>query len=569
MALTLPESVEAIRDWAWSDYAPYFDELLNRELTEATIDEWMRDWSRLSDLVRENFSRARTRTTQDTADEEAEAYLKHLLVEIQPPLETAENALNKKLVTSGLQPENFALPLRKIQVSIDLFREENLQLNAREQGLAMEYSKITGRHVVQWDGEEITLLQLKKVLEETDRDRREAAWRLTMDRWMQDREAINALWVQLFEVRQQTARNADFDDYRAYRWQYLKRFDYTPEDALTFHQAIEEVVVPAVERVNERRRQRLGLETLRPWDLDVDTSGKPPLRPWQTIDEFSEKAEMVFGKVGEVFGDYYGTMRREELLDLPNRKNKGPGAYCTGFPYARRPFIFMNAVGTRNDVRTLLHEAGHAFHGFEVMDNLPYSLQRAYPTEFAEVASMAMELLAAPYLVKEAGGYFTTEEAARDRIEHLEEILIFWPYMAIVDAFQHWAYTSGDAAADPANCDAQWAALWDRFNRIDYSGLDEIKATGWHRKLHIYRYPFYYIEYGLARLGSLQVWANSLKDQQQAIADYRRGLALGGTGSLPELFGAAGARFGFDAGLLQESVDLVERTIDDLHTQLV
>jgi oligoendopeptidase F len=226
----------------------------------------------------------------------------------------------------------------------------------------------------------------------------------------------------------------------------------------------------------------------------------------------------------------------------------------------------MNAVNQRDDVRTLLHEIGHAFHGFETLDSLPYSMQRAYPIEFAEVASMAMELLAAPYLTHAYGGYFTEEEAARDRVEHLEKILFFWPYMAVVDSFQHWVYTSGDAGADPANCDAKWAELWDRFMvAADYTGLEDQKMTGWHRKHHIFRYPFYYVEYGLAQLGAVQVWANALENQTEAVAAYRRGLALGGTQNLHQLFGAAGAKFAFDAETLGNAVALIERTIDDLN----
>jgi oligoendopeptidase F len=229
----------------------------------------------------------------------------------------------------------------------------------------------------------------------------------------------------------------------------------------------------------------------------------------------------------------------------------------------------MNAVGTREDVRTLLHEIGHAFHNFETLAQLPYRQQRDYPIEYAEVASMAMELLAAPYLNHANGGYFTDQEAARDRIEHLEKILFFWPYMAVVDSFQHWAYGGGDAAADPAACDQKWAELWDRFMvAADYTGLEDIKMTGWHRKQHIYRYPFYYVEYGLAQLGAVQVWANARHDQAEAVKAYRRGLALGGTKNLHELYAATGVKFAFDAETMAHATKLIEQTIDQLEAQL-
>lgn len=568
MFSTFPASVDEVREWTWDQFKPYFEDLQARELTADTLDAFMSDWTRLSKLMNETFARARNQSNQNTADEAAETTLKTLQATIYPPMTEASNRLNRKLVESGLEPDNFTVPLMKIRNEIETFREANLPLTVREQELGMAYRKLTGAQVVEWDGEEITLLQLKKALQDNDRDRRERAWRLLMDRWLADREAINTIWTEVYDVRQQMARNADLPDYRELRWRQFNRFDYTPDDCATFHDAIEQVVVPAAKRANERRRQALGLETLRPWDLDVDPQGRPPLSPWQTIDGFAATAERVFNKVDPTLGGYFATMRQEDLLDLPNRKNKGPGAYCTTFAHTGRPFIFMNAVGKRDDVRTLLHESGHAFHGFEVMANLRYAQQMRYPIEFAEVASMAMELLSAPYLTQDEGGFYTPEEAARDRISHLEKIIFFWPYMAVVDGFQHWAYTSGDAAKDPAACDAKWAELWDRFIHIDYTGLAAQKATGWHRKQHIYNYPFYYVEYGLAQLGAVQVWANALEDQAGTVKRYREALALGGTRSIPELYAAAGVKFAFDADTLGRAVDLIEGTIDSLSAQL-
>jgi oligoendopeptidase F len=563
MLKALPANIDEVKDWTWADVVPFFEKLQAVKLSAANVDEWLTDWTDLGGLLQEVFSRAQLGTIQNTVDEEAETHFKRFMAEIFPPMTQANNLLNKKLVESTLEPDNFEVPLRKMRNEIELFREENLPLMVKEQALSMEYGKITGAQLIEWEGEEVTPQQMNKVQEDEDRDKRERAWRLTMDRWLRDRQTFNKLWVESFDLHREMAKNAGFDNFRDFRWKQFNRFDYTPADCETFHNAIEEVVVPAAQRVNERRRQRLGLDTLRPWDLAVDTSGLPPLRPWETIEEFAEKAETIFSKVDPQLGEYFGIMRQEELLDMPNRKNKGPGANCRYFPTTKRPFIFMNAVGTKGDVRTLIHESGHAFHGFEA-SALPYLHMRRYPIEFAEVASMSMELLAGPYLTKDQGGYFTKEEAARDRVSHLEKILSFWPYMAVVDAFQLWAHGGGDDAKDPAACDAKWSELWDRFMKVDYSGLQDIKETGWHRKLHIYRYPFYYVEYGLAQLGAVQVWANSLQDQAQAVADYRYGLSLGGTRTVTGLFEAVGARFAFDAGTMGEFVGLIEKTIDEL-----
>jgi oligoendopeptidase F len=257
-------------------------------------------------------------------------------------------------------------------------------------------------------------------------------------------------------------------------------------------------------------------------------------------------------------------MVEENLLDLDTRAGKALGGYCSTLPLRRRPFIFMNVAGTHNDVQTLLHEAGHAFHVFATSE-LPLVWQIESPMEFAEVASMSMELLSAPYLTKDYGGFYTPGEAARARIEHLEGGLLFLPYMAVVDAFQHWVYTHADAAANPANCDAAWGELWDRFMPdVDFSGFENERVSGWHRKLHIFHVPFYYVEYGMAQLGALQVWRNALNDQAGAVVSYREALALGGTKPLPGLFEAAGAEFRFDTEMLADLVELVEDTIEEL-----
>ena len=565
MFAQLPKDVSAVRDWTWAQIAPYYDELEARPVSAGNVIEWLTDWRHLIQLIEEHGERLRVGTTQDTTDQETLARYNAYLENILPPIMEADQKLKEKLLATGLQPEGFEIPLRDMRTEAALFREENVPLLTQEEQYNVEYDQISGAQTVQWNGEEKTLAQLQPIMQSFDRAERERAWRLISERQLADRPALNDLWARAITLRVQIADNADLPDYRAYKWRDMLRFDYTPDDAQNFHKAIEEVVVPAALRIYEKRRRRLGVEKLRPWDLEVDTSGAEPLRPYDTIETLNEGASSIFHRVDPQLGEYFDTMRRENLLDLDNRKGKGPGGYCTYYGITRRPFIFMNAVGIHDDLQTLLHEGGHAFHGFEYF-NLPLYQQTEIPIEFCEVASMSMELLAAPYFTKAEGGLYATDaEAARARLQHLEGMILFWPYMAVVDAFQHWAYTYPDEAKSAANCDAKWSELWDRFMvGIDYEGLEDVKATGWQRKLHIFQIPFYYIEYGLAQLGAVQVWRNSLTDQAGAVAAYRRGLALGGTATLPELFAAAGARFAMDADTLREAVELIESTIDTL-----
>ncbi len=565
MFSSLPTDYRDFIGWQWPQNEPYYQDLNGRSLSAENVDAWLADWTRLAKIAHEAYTRLHVATTLNTADADAEQRYLTFLGEVYPRFEAAEQHLKEKLLASGLEPAGFEIPLRNLHAEAALYREANLPLLADNRRLGAQYDKIIGAQTVQWDGQELTLQQMRPIAQGEDRAVREHAWRASAARWLADRAAINELWTRLHPLRQQIARNAGCATYREYRWREMLRFDYTPDDCETFRNAIEEVVVPAATRIYQKGQRRLHLDRVRPWDCDLDRNPLdfPVLRPFQGVDELLARGGVIFQHVDPQLGEYFAIMQREGLLDVGNRKNKAPGAYCADFMVARRPFVFGNAVGVGDDVRTLLHESGHAFHTFE-SDHLPYIQQLEVTMEFAEVASTSMELLAGPYLSQQHGGFYSDRDAARDRAVHLERIILFWPYMAVVDSFQQWAYTHPEGA-DPAACDAKWQELQQRFMPgMDWSGLEAELMTGWHRKQHIHRSPFYYVEYGLAQLGAVQVWRNALKDQAASLANYRRALALGGTKSLPELYQAAGAKFAFDAQTLREAVNLIEITIGQL-----
>lgn len=563
----LPATSQEFSTWTWKQIAPYFDDLANRPLTAETVDTWLTDWTSIGALVDELNTWYTIATTVNTADSETEKRYTAFLDTVQPQAADAEQRLKEKLLASGLEPAGFAVPLRKLRTDAALYREENTPLLADLRKLEVEYEAIAGARTVQWEGEEIPLTQLHPVQLDPDRARRERAWRMVRGRIAQDTPQLGDLWRRMMGQRAQVAANAGYPNYREYRWQQYYRYDYTPADARRFHDAIAEVIVPAVTRLNARRREQLGVETLRPWDMDVDPTGKPALRPYETIEEMEAKTSAIFSHVDPQFGRYFETMRAENLLDLDSRKNKAPGGYSLCYNVIRKPFIFANSTGTHDDVQTLLHEGGHAFHSFE-MASLPYLQQRLeqmMPMEFCEVASMGMELLASPYLTQEYGGFYTEAQAARARAENLAGVISFWPYMAMIDSLQHWIYEHQDEAADIERCDDYWVTLVDRYwPDQDWNGLEVEKRTRWHGQGHVFTMPFYYIEYGMAELGAVQLWANAIQDQAGTVAAYRRALALGGTVSLPELYQAAGIRLAFDAETLQMATDLIERTLAEL-----
>jgi oligoendopeptidase F len=568
MFSSLPTAASEFMNWDWSKFEPFYRELTERPLNAENVSGWLSDWTALTNIVEEMYARLSVATSQSTADEDARKRYFAFLDNMFPPLQIAAQTLKKKLLDSGLRPAGFDIPLRNMRAEAELFREDNIPLFTEESKLSTQYDEIIGAQTVTWEGQELTLTQLLGVIAQSpDRAVRERAWRLRAERQLADREAINALWVKFMNVRRQIAANAGYSNYRDFRWKQLIRFDYTPEDCKSFQRAIEEVVVPAATRIYQRVGKQLGVSSVRPWDMGRDNIypiDLHPLHPFQSTAELEGKGAAIFQCVDPQLGGYFNTMRQEHLLDLDNRKNKAPGAYCTSFPVSKRPFIFENAIGVNDDVQTLLHEAGHAFHVFET-NHLPYSQQTQVGMEFAEVASMSMELLASPYLPAREGGFYSDQDAAYALVEHLQNLILFWPFMAAVDAFQHWVYENHDAATDPANCDQKWVELWRRFiPGVDWNGLEAQEMTGWHRKLHIHQAPFYYVEYGLAQLGAVQVWRNSLEDQAGAVARYRKALSLGSTVTLPQLYAAAGAKFAFDAATLRMAVDLIESKIEAL-----
>ncbi|MEZ4518433.1 MAG: M3 family oligoendopeptidase [Chloroflexota bacterium] len=552
----------------WESFRPHYDRLLEQPLTPDTIDAWLQEWSELSKVITEVGSVTYIETTLDTTDTDKEKAFLAFIENVEPQQSVADQALKERLIAYtaeyGPLDGQMALPLRNIRNQASLFRNENVALATELAKLGNEYDKITGGMTFDWDGEEKNLNQLNTLTLDKDRSVRQRAWEAIMGLWAEQREVLNELYGKMLAIRQQVAENADLPNFRAYTFLNYNRFDYTPEDCLVFHEAIEKVVVPAATRIYERKQRELGVDTLRPWDLEVETSDAPSLTPYQGQDALIQGSLDIFEHVDASLARYFATMAEDGLLDLDTRTGKALGGYCTTLPLRERPFIFMNGDGTHDDVQTMLHEAGHAFHAFESFA-LPLIWMADVPMEFAEVASMSMELLSAPYLTKDFNGFYTEAEAARARRQHLSSILTFLPYMAVVDAFQHWVYTHPNQASDPAECDVAWDDLWNRFMPgVDWSGFEDARTSGWHRKLHIFHVPFYYVEYGMAQVGALQVWRNALSNQEQAVADYRSALALGGTEPLPDLFAAAGAEFRFDEAMLTDLVALIERTITEL-----
>jgi oligoendopeptidase F len=489
------------------------------------------------------------------------AYL-HFVENVEPQLKPRQFALEKTFVAHPLRdqlpPERYQVFDRDTKNHVELFRQENVPLETEDAKLCQQYQKLSGSLTVNFRGAEKTLVQMGRYAEEPDRALRQEAWELVARRRLQEAEKFDDILDAQIKLRQQIAKNAGFKNYRDYTFRRLGRFDYTPKDCEQFHGAVERHVMSVVRELQAERRAQLKLDKLRPWDLAVDPLNRSPLIPFARVDEMVSRTQKIFDRLdGELAGGFR-QMQDLRLLDLDNRKGKAPGGYQDTLNEARLPFIFMNAVGLQRDVETILHEAGHAFHALATQ-NEDLRAYRHAPIEFCEVASMSMELLGNRFIEE----FYSDDDAKRARRVHLEGIVGVFPWIATVDAFQHWVYTHSNHTREERR--QGWTKLMDRFGGdVDWSGYEDARANLWHRQLHIFLHPFYYIEYGIAQLGALQVWANSKRDSGKALNDYKNALALGGSRPLPELFRAAGCQFEFSEKTLQPLAGMLREELEKL-----
>jgi oligoendopeptidase F len=528
----------------WQSIEPFFKELLDRNISsKEELEQWLNDMSELEAVVSEDACWRQIKMTCDTENKSLEEAFNFFFLEIQPKIQPYADALNKKLVnhplTSSLDTDKYYTYLRSIRKSIDLFREENIPLQAELSVMQQQFGVINGKMTVTISGKEYTLQQAAKFLENPEREVREDAYRKIQERRLQDKDALNDLFNQLLVKRNEVAKNAGFSNYIDYRFKELGRFDYTKEDCFAFHAAVKEHVLPLVKIIYEKKKKKLGLDNLRPWDLEAEVKGIKPLQPFTTSQELIDKSIECFSRLRPFFGNCLKKMQELKHLDLESRMGKAPGGYNCPLAESGAPFIFMNAAGQMHDVTVMVHEGGHAIHSF-LAHPLPLTGFKEYPMEIAEVASMAMEL----FSMEHWDVFFSdAEELSRAKEHQLERVITLFPWIAIIDKFQYWLYSNEGHTNEQRT--AAWLEILNEFTEgvIDYSGLENFRCNAWQRQLHLFEVPFYYIEYGIAQLGAIGMWMQFKQNKVQALDNYCNALALGGTKTLPVLFKAAGLDF--------------------------
>lgn len=533
-------------------------------LIDSTIDspealeKFILNRSELEAVVNQHSSMLYIRMTCQTDNQEhADAY-QFYTEKISPAMKPLANKLNKKYL-DGIKSypqcgNRYDLYNLAIRTDIELFREENIPLQTEVSLLSQEYQKLCGAMNVDFDGEERTMPEMGKYLLKPDRSLRELAWRATSERRLQEKDSLETIYDKMLQLRHKIATNCGFDNFRDYMFKAMHRFDYTPEHCYAFHDGIQNVIIPLLEKMLNKRKANMALDTLKPWDGSCDPFNRGPLEPFETEEEFISGVTHIFRKIDPKLADQFDKMNDLNLLDLMSRKGKAPGGYQSGLEEIRVPFIFMNAVGVDDNLRVLIHEGGHAFHSFAAADE-PLVDYRHAPIEFCEVASMGMELLAIDHYTE----FYEADEAQRSKEDSLESIITVLAWIATIDCFQHWVYEN--PTHTPQERKAKWLEIHNKFGGqfTDWDNTGESHDYAWHRQLHLFECPFYYIEYGIAQLGALGLWVQAKADKTNALKNYHNGLSLGGSKRLPELFEATGLPFDFS----QKTIEPLAQALAD------
>lgn len=549
----------------WPSIEPIFKELQTRDINSVSeLEKWLLDRSELEAALEEDFAWRYIRMTCDTTDEKLLNDFQFFATEIEPQIAPIQNQLNKRFVDSPyseeLDKDKYFVYTRGIKKALELFREENIPLLTQIQVEQQKYQGITGSMSVKLGEQEYTLEQAAVFLKDTDRKVRQDAWEAITARRLQDKDKLDELFNSLLKLRHQVALNAGFENFRDYMFQALGRFDYTPKDCYKFHEAIEKEIIPILKLQAENRREALGLDELKPWDMEVDISGKPALKPFKDGEELIEKSIKCFQGLSPYIGERLEIMKVNGFFDVDSRKGKAPGGYNYPLAESGAPFIFMNSAGTFRDLTTMVHEGGHAIHTFITAD-LELNDFKHTPSEVAELASMSMELISMDHW----DVYFDNpEELKRAKKDQLKDVLKTLPWVAVVDQFQHWIYTNPEHTSEERA--EAWKNIFEPFgnNFANWSEHPYALENLWQKQLHIFEVPFYYIEYGIAQLGAIAVWKNYNNDPETGLSKYLDALKLGYTKTIKEIYETAGIEFNFSAAYVKELADFIKSELEKL-----
>lgn len=549
----------------WNEVEPLLKDLAERNIsTKSEFNKWLLERSEMEAVFAENVGRRYIKMTVNTKDDQAAKSYEHFVTNINPKISPFDDVLNKKLNESPFKKEmndaGYDIYFRGIESAIELYRDENNDIFAKDAQLGQKYGAISGKQTITYKGEEITMQQAGTHLKSTDRKERKEVFDLTAKRRLADADEMDSILTEMVKIRTEAAKNADFENYRDYKFKAMGRFDYEVKDCFDFHNSIAKEIVPIVKTFAEERKSKLGYDTLKPYDLSVSLDGKPPLKPFKSGEEMLDKTIELFYKIDTYCGERLEIMKEMKHLDLESKTGKAPGGYNYPLYEIGVPFIFMNSVGLHRDLVTMVHEGGHAVHSFLSRD-LPLTSFKSLTSEIAELASMSMELISMEHW---DSIYDNEEDLKKAKKEQLEGVLEVLPWVATVDAYQHWLYENANHSVDERH--AAWLEISKKFstNTTDWSDYPAYQKITWQKQLHIFEVPFYYIEYGMAQLGAIAMWRNYKQNPSKTMQQYKAALALGYTKSIPEVYETAGVKFDFSQAYVSELASFVKGELEKL-----
>tara|TARA_B100000674_G_scaffold10909_1_gene8143 strand:+ start:192 stop:1913 length:1722 start_codon:yes stop_codon:yes gene_type:complete len=550
---------------SWNKVEPLFENLFKRSInSKKELENWMRDRSELNSVMNEDLAWRYIKMNINTKDEQLAKKFHFWIKEISPKLAPYSHKLNLKLIESPflneLEQKKYHIYLRSVKKQIEIYREKNIPLFTEMEAKQQEYGMISAKMTVEFDGKSLTMQQASLILKDTDREKRKKIYNLIQKRRLEDEEKLDNLYDELIILRQKIAKNAGYNNYRDYMFSAMGRFDYKPEDCFDFHNAISKKIVPIITSFEEKRKKKLNYVNYRPWDTAVDIDGLKPLKPFIGGNELTDLTIKCFSKLRPYFGDCISIMKEMKHLDLESKEGKAPGGFMYPLHEIGVPFIYMNSVGSQRDLVTMVHEGGHAIHSF-LCRNLELTDFKSTPSEVAELASMAMELLSMDYWDI---FYKNENELKRAKLEQLEKALGTLPWVAAIDKFQHWIYTNNHTSKERKE---KWLEIDSELGNqvINWDGQESAQKIMWQRQLHLYEVPFYYIEYGMAQLGAIAVWRSYKKHGEKAIENYINALKLGYTKSIGEIYKTAGIKFDFSEEYVNELALFIKEELKKLH----
>lgn len=511
----------------------------------------------MSDL-RDAYTIVSIRHTVDTRDkfyDDENEFLSEAFPELSPYTVAFSNALYDGKFKADFEKEFGKQLLSMIELERKSFSEKNIPLQQKEAKLCNEYEKIIASAEIDFDGEKRNLYGVMKYFEDEDREVRKAAWKKYEEFFASHEKRFEEIWDELIKVRNEQGRNLGFENFIPLGYMQQGRTDYNAAAVASFREQVKEELVPLCSKLYEAQAKRLNLDKVRVYDENcVFADGNAT--PIGNDDELVEIAREMYKDMSKETGEFIDFMIDHELLDLKNKPGKASTGYMTSILKYKAPFVFSCFNGTIGDIQVLTHELGHAFAGYEAMRNQPIADYYSESTDIAEIHSMSMEQFAYPYAEK-----FFGDKADKFRFQHLQEAITFVPFGVAVDEYQHIVYAHPELT--PKERTAEWKKLEAKYMPWrDYDGMEFFGRGGWwYHKIHIFLYPFYYINYTLTTMGAMEFKKKMHEDKTSAWNDYMNLCKVGGSKSYLETLAYANLSDPFKPGSVKKAISFAKEIL--------